>query len=112
MLVRFPDAFGDATRALEALLPRAGELVVAELSGQCAAHLRHVGDIPRLYRRTNKEAPTKAFAYVHQLLAPLVEFRRRHADAADVHLWTDRVLQTTAKQLTESIPLFHSRSIG
>ena len=76
-------------------------MMVNELYGQCAIHLRTVGDIPRLYRRTNKEAPTKCFNYVHQMLSVINDFRSLHQDhTKNVDEWTRGVLQVLSKQLS------------
>jgi len=78
-----------------------GKMMVNELYSQCAIHLRTVGDIPRLYRRTNKEAPTKCFNYVHQMLSVINDFRSLHQDhAKNVDEWTRGVLQVLSKQLS------------
>ena len=42
-------------------------LIVEHISGKCKVHLKQVSDIPRLYRRTNKELPTKPCAYIRIL---------------------------------------------
>lgn len=40
---------------LTALLPRLGQTVIDSLSVQCCLSLKSVYDIPRLFRRTNRE---------------------------------------------------------
>lgn len=83
------------------LLPKISQLIISELSAQCASHLKHVIDIPRLYRRTNKDAPTKPFAYVSQLLSALEEFRTRHIDRTEsLQQWTDGVIKALSTQLS------------
>ena len=93
------DAFQSCVKDIDSLLPMIAECIVSELGLQCSSHLRNVGDIPRLYRRTNKDAPTKCFAYVHQLLNPLMEFRSHHGDQSEnLTYWTRGVLESLAKQ--------------
>lgn len=76
-------------------------MVVNELYSECVIHLRTVGDIPRLYRRTNREAPTKCFSYVHQMLSVINDFRSLHQNhAKKVDEWTRSVLQILTKQLS------------
>ncbi len=48
------------------------------MSGRCLPYLRQVSDIPRLYRRTNREVPSRPCAYVAALLAPVAAFRQEH----------------------------------
>ncbi len=80
-------------------MPKINQLIIAELSSQCTSHLRQVIDIPRLYRRTNKETPTKCFNYVHQLLAAIIEFKTQHAGRnGRVEQWTQGALEILAQQ--------------
>ncbi|KAJ8308390.1 hypothetical protein KUTeg_013264 [Tegillarca granosa] len=59
-------------------LPRFQAHVVEEIILQCSAHLRQVNDIPRLYRRTNREVPSKPSTYISSLLKPLQLFVDEH----------------------------------
>ena len=93
------DALGISIQEMDKLVPKITQLIIDELSSQCCAHLKNVSDIPRLYRRTNREIPTKSFAYVHQLLAPLIDFRNVHAGRQpQLQLWTRGVLANLSKQ--------------
>lgn len=58
------------TTALTNLL----QLLHAEISHQCVPILNLVNDIPRLYRRTNKEKPTRASNYIANCFHKLSEF--------------------------------------
>ncbi|KAF6027503.1 COG2 [Bugula neritina] len=40
--------------------------------------MKHVSDIPRLYRRTNKEVPTKSSGYTNQAIQMLGSFKEQH----------------------------------
>ncbi|XP_017460646.1 PREDICTED: conserved oligomeric Golgi complex subunit 2-like, partial [Rhagoletis zephyria] len=48
-------------------------LLKVEITGECAPLLDIVNDIPRLYRRTNKEKPARASAYVGRCVQQLAE---------------------------------------
>lgn len=97
--VVFENAFQASAQSLRNISIPIGKMMVNELYGQCAIHLRTVGDIPRLYRRTNKEAPTKCFNYVHQMLSVINDFRSLHQDhTKNVDEWTRGVLQVLSKQ--------------
>ena len=91
-------------------MPKISQLIVSDVERQCAFHLRHVSDIPRLYRRTNKDAPSKAFSYVSHLLAAVKEFRVQYMDQTEsLTQWTHDVIKALSLQL--SIPMdisFHS----
>nr|CAG4643101.1 EOG090X03KZ [Ilyocryptus agilis] len=86
------------------LLPRITQAIISELGVQCATHLRNVTDIPRLYRRTNKEPPTKCFGYVSLLLTPINEFRTQNSDRAEsVSVWTRGVLESLTQQYMAAV---------
>lgn len=51
-----------------------------EIIAQTAGWTKQVGDIPRLYRKTNRDAPTKPCNYVEQILKPSKSFHTRNSD--------------------------------
>lgn len=55
------------------------EHIVSTLVLQGSAHLRYAQDVPRLFRRTNRDAPTKASAYVSNVLKPAHQFKNEHS---------------------------------
>nr|XP_039270942.1 conserved oligomeric Golgi complex subunit 2-like [Styela clava] len=57
--------------------------IVATLTAQSIVHLRYAQDVPRLFRRTNRETPTKPSAYVSSVLKSIVNFRKEHLDSID-----------------------------
>lgn len=71
----FSDAI-DLMRASESL---AMNEVIRELFGRSQAGIRQVRDIPRLYRKTNREFPTKPCPYVDEMIGPVDEFKKRFA---------------------------------
>lgn len=50
-----------------------------EIIAQTAGWTKQVGDIPRLYRKTNRDAPTKPCNYVEQILKPAKSFHTKNA---------------------------------
>lgn len=50
-----------------------------EIIAQTSGWTKQVADIPRLYRKTNREAPTKACNYVEQILKPNKSFYTKNA---------------------------------
>lgn len=42
--------------------------------------IRQVTDIPRLYRRTNRDMPTQPCSYVASLMTPINELLKIHSD--------------------------------
>nr|CAG4634692.1 EOG090X03KZ [Alona affinis] len=83
----FSSAFQTSCKGFEDLLPKLNQLIIGELSLQCTSHLKNVADIPRLYRRTNKETPTKCFGYVQQLLEPIRYFRSHYGHVSQTELY-------------------------
>ncbi|KAK7104007.1 hypothetical protein V1264_018785 [Littorina saxatilis] len=65
--------------ALDERLPKFRSIVTDEVVIQCSAFIRQVSDIPRLYRRTNREAPSKPSGYLSGMIKPLQMFSNEHA---------------------------------
>ncbi|XP_037088627.1 conserved oligomeric Golgi complex subunit 2-like [Pollicipes pollicipes] len=59
---------------LRALPPRLTGVYTESLLSDATAAMRVVMDIPRLYRRTNRDPPTTASGYVAAMVAPLEHF--------------------------------------
>ncbi|XP_064599671.1 conserved oligomeric Golgi complex subunit 2-like isoform X1 [Liolophura sinensis] len=71
--------FNENREAVVQRLPQYRTFIVEDVSSQCSVHLRQVNDIPRLYRRTNREVPSKPSAYVSGLAKPLRRFLDEHS---------------------------------
>ncbi|CAG0882250.1 unnamed protein product [Cyprideis torosa] len=66
-------------KAVDALIAERSSLATSvcnHLRAECGAHIRFVSDIPRLFRRTNREVPSKPSAYVAMMLKPLSDFQQ------------------------------------
>lgn len=50
----------------------------AEILAQTAGWTKQVADIPRLYRKTNRDAPTKPCNYVEQIVKPAKSFHAKN----------------------------------
>ncbi|KAJ1531725.1 hypothetical protein ONE63_000391 [Megalurothrips usitatus] len=59
--------------------PAVTEQIVSEVAAVSGASLRQVSDIPRLFRRTNRDVPTRPCSYVNTMLAPLLDFSKSHS---------------------------------
>lgn len=93
------DSLDETIKNLKKIWPDITKEIVNELLKQCVVHLKEVNDIPRLFRRTKRDIPTKSCAYIKNTLAFLINF---HADYKkiipdDVNYW----LQLTLSSLTE-----------
>lgn len=95
----FADSLGETSRNLANLLPSITKEIVHELSGQCVTHLKQVSDIPRLFRRTKRDVPTKPCPYVKSAMVPLNNFLADYNKIIPetVNLW----LELTLSSLTE-----------
>lgn len=51
------------------------QLLIAECGTE---NVRQVSDLPRLYRKTNREVPTRCSSYIEQMLRPLKSFVTQH----------------------------------
>lgn len=75
--------------------------IVEELTFQCAVHLKQVNDIPRLYRRTNRDVPTKASLYVGTAMKPVNSFLKQHRECISSvwqNEWANAVVQNLSEQ--------------
>ncbi|RZF40632.1 hypothetical protein LSTR_LSTR007515 [Laodelphax striatellus] len=75
------------------------------LSGKCCAALRQVSEVPRLFRRTNRQSPSQPLPYVQALLAPALRFHSTHRDNANqqTHHWLRLVFSDVTKQYYTSV---------
>lgn len=70
--------FSDAVNAAKMNESLALAEVGRELFERSQVGIRQVTDIPRLYRKTNREMPTKPCPYVEEMVRPVDEFRNRY----------------------------------
>lgn len=73
--------------------------IVQKLMIVCLKSIRNVQDIPRLFRKTNREVPTKHLPYVDQIVQPVDDFTKKSGGdyQSDV---VRRILKETFNQLT------------
>ncbi|KAL3872688.1 hypothetical protein ACJMK2_035898 [Sinanodonta woodiana] len=76
----YRDCFIDCCEAVSSKLPQFREFIVEDVKNLCSVHLKLVSDIPRLYRRTNRDVPSKPSAYIGNLVKPLRMFVEEHGD--------------------------------
>ena len=51
----FSASMDECCEGIRSKLPQYRNYIVIDITNQCAVHLKQVNDIPRLYRRTNRE---------------------------------------------------------
>ncbi|XP_066594880.1 conserved oligomeric Golgi complex subunit 2 [Prorops nasuta] len=105
------DSLRGTLQNLEATLPLITNEVVKELLKPCSSHLKQVSDIPRLFRRTKREVPTKPCAYVKNSLNFLFAFHKEYIKIipTKVNQWLELALESlTDNYLTSVMDLITS----
>ncbi|KAH3850726.1 conserved oligomeric Golgi complex subunit 2-like [Dreissena polymorpha] len=74
------ESLTECCTAMERKLPQFRDYVVMDITNQCTIHLKQVNDIPRLYRRTNREVPSKPSTYISAMLKPVTMFMEEHGE--------------------------------
>uniref|UniRef100_A0A4W4E958 Conserved oligomeric Golgi complex subunit 2 n=1 Tax=Electrophorus electricus TaxID=8005 RepID=A0A4W4E958_ELEEL len=65
------EALDDSNAALARCIPTLNSRMTQHLTERSFRFLRNASEVPRLYRRTNKEMPSRASAYMDNALRPL-----------------------------------------
>ncbi|KAM4729314.1 conserved oligomeric Golgi complex subunit 2 [Anableps anableps] len=65
------DALADSKICLSSSIPSLNTRMTQHLTERCCRFLKSASEIPRLYRRTNKDVPVRASAYMDNALQPL-----------------------------------------
>uniref|UniRef100_A0A8D2QS78 Conserved oligomeric Golgi complex subunit 2 n=1 Tax=Zosterops lateralis melanops TaxID=1220523 RepID=A0A8D2QS78_ZOSLA len=100
-------ALEDSKTSLSACVPTLNNRIIQDLSESSFAYLKSALEVPRLYRRTNKEVPTKASPYVDSALKP---FQRLQSDYRDtlkepmIHQWLEGALSESTQKFYSSFP--------
>ncbi|XP_021431987.2 conserved oligomeric Golgi complex subunit 2 isoform X2 [Oncorhynchus mykiss] len=65
------EALEDSKASLSGCIPTLNSKMTRHLTERCFRFLKSASEVPRLYRRTNKEVPFRASAYMDNALRPL-----------------------------------------
>lgn len=76
------------------------ENIITYLTNQSTGHLRYAQDVPRLFRRTNREAPTKSSLYVSNILKAIVSFHEDYKESMETESMIS-ILTTCSSNLSE-----------
>lgn len=60
--------------------------------------LRQVSEVPRLFRRTNRDVPTKCLPYVTAMLTPPTEFYTSHRSHPNTSQWLQSIFSNITRQ--------------
>ncbi|XP_023338377.1 conserved oligomeric Golgi complex subunit 2 [Eurytemora carolleeae] len=76
--INIENAIDASIRDLESILSSIEQKIILGGGLDPTKLVKQVSDIPRIYRRTNRETPTKPCQYVIALVDTLTEFRQQH----------------------------------
>lgn len=71
-----------------------------KLMAICVKSIRNVQDIPRLFRKTNREVPKKHLPYVDQIIQPISDFDQKHKKSFQTEVVFQRILKGLFSQTT------------
>ncbi|KAG4065092.1 hypothetical protein HA402_007489 [Bradysia odoriphaga] len=71
--------FLDSSKLLNERRDKIASRIVQEIAGRSVGNIKQVNDIPRLYRKTNRDIPSKPCGYVDQMLDPSRQFKQQYS---------------------------------
>ncbi|MEJ1284273.1 conserved oligomeric Golgi complex subunit 2 isoform X1 [Cricetulus griseus] len=99
-------AMEDSQSSLSAHVPALSSRIVQDLSESCFSYLKSALEVPRLYRRTNKEVPSAASSYVDSALKPFYQLQRGHGNKvkpAVMQHWLQEALSESTHKYFETV---------
>nr|XP_012419374.1 PREDICTED: conserved oligomeric Golgi complex subunit 2 isoform X2 [Odobenus rosmarus divergens] len=99
-------ALEDSQTSLAACVPALSNRIIHDLSESCFSYLKSALEVPRLYRRTNKEVPTTASSYVDSALKPFYQLQSEHKDKlkrAIIQQWLEGALSESTHKYYETV---------
>ncbi|CAO2609426.1 Conserved oligomeric Golgi complex subunit 2 [Lemmus lemmus] len=99
-------ALEDSQSSLSAHVPALSSRIVQDLSESCFSYLKSALEVPRLYRRTNKEVPSTASSYVESALKPFYQLQHGHGHkvkAAMMKQWVQEALSESTHRYFETV---------
>lgn len=99
-------ALEDSKTSLSACIPTLNNRIIQDLSESSFTYLKSALEIPRLYRRTNKEVPTKASSYVDSALKPFYRLQNEYRNILKqpmIHQWLEGALSESTQKYYETV---------
>lgn len=94
-------SFGDLNETLDIHLIDIQKSLVQNLTLSCGPeNVKQVNDLPRLYRKTNREIPTRCSSYVEQMLRPLKSFSEEYEQKLSKKV-VKKVLENVLNKITK-----------
>jgi len=87
-------------------LSQLSDVITNRVSEKSAAYLKQVSDIPRLYRRTNRELPSKQCTYMTSLLEPIIHFSSvtaKQSPQGTLHQWLIAIFAKVSVKLLSNV---------
>ncbi|NWI13422.1 COG2 protein, partial [Crypturellus soui] len=100
------EALEDSEASLSACMPTLNNRIIQDLSEAAFTCLKSALEVPRLYRRTNKEVPTKASPYVDSALKPFYRLQNEYKDILKepmIHRWLESALSESTQKYCETV---------
>uniref|UniRef100_A0A8D0GC44 Conserved oligomeric Golgi complex subunit 2 n=1 Tax=Sphenodon punctatus TaxID=8508 RepID=A0A8D0GC44_SPHPU len=99
-------ALEDSKVSLSACTPTLNSRIIQDLSEACFSYLKSALEVPRLYRRTNKEEPTKASPYVDSALKPFYRLQNEYKNVLKpsvIQQWLEGAFSESTQKYFEII---------
>ncbi|XP_066467511.1 conserved oligomeric Golgi complex subunit 2 isoform X2 [Tiliqua scincoides] len=99
-------ALEDSKDSLLGCWPTLNNKIIQDLSDSCFSCLKSALEVPRLYRRTNKEVPTRALPYVDSALKTFYQVKNEYKDTlkpAIIEQWFEGALCKSTQKYYETI---------
>jgi len=79
----------EAVTSLQSIVPKFSESIASNIAAEPMKLVKSVGDIPRMYRRTNRDTPSKPCPYIASVVSGFVEFYAGHktTDRNTLTMW-------------------------
>ena len=79
----------EAVTSLHSVVPKFSESIASNIAAEPMKLVKSVGDIPRMYRRTNRDTPSKPCPYIASVVSGFVEFYAGHktTDRKTLTMW-------------------------
>ncbi|XP_043932010.1 conserved oligomeric Golgi complex subunit 2 [Protopterus annectens] len=100
------EAIKDSQTSLSSCIPTLSSKIIQDLSEACFVCLKSASEVPRLYRRTNKEVPNKASQYLDSALKPLYQFQNDYKEIvkqSTMEEWLRGALSESVQRYYETV---------
>jgi len=102
----FIESLEESRVELRQNLSQLSDVITNRVSEKSAAYLKQVSDIPRLYRRTNRELPSKPCTYMTSLLEPIIHFSSvtaKQSPQGTLHQWLIAIFAKVSVKLLSNV---------